>query len=848
MRRNGAHTRPLILDGTALTLISLAVDGLPLEPHQYGLTHDRLSIATVPDAFHLQVENEIHPNQNKALTGLYLSGGIFCTQCEAEGFRRITFFLDRPDVLSRYSTTISADRERYPLLLCNGNAVGGGVNKDGRHWVRWEDPFPKPSYLFALVAGNLDCMEDSFETRSGRTVLLRIYARAEHLEKCEHAMRSLKKAMRWDEEDYGREYDLDVYMIVVVDDFNMGAMENKGLNIFNSRYVLARPDTATDADYAHIESVIGHEYFHNWSGNRVTCRDWFQLSLKEGFTVFRDQQFSADLGSAAVKRIRDINVLRTRQFMEDSGPMAHPVRPESYQEINNFYTVTVYNKGAEIIRMLYRLLGPQDFRRGTDYYFEHFDGRAATTNDFLSALARAGGADLSQFDLWYSQAGTPEVTVESDYDATEQCLSLELTQRCPPTPGQAVKKPFPVLFSVALLGKEGRQLRFTVGGDDQPAQRERRLLLREDRARFVLQGVTEPPVVSALRDFSSPVKLRIPRTLEQRCLLMSRDDDAFSRWNAAQEIALELMLGAIERPAHSDKAGIPRPYLEAFRHVLLNDTSDRALSAELLRLPEESYVSEFVASIDPDLVHAASNAVWRALGEALASEFIHVYEQNRDIAASPLDEEAVGKRAIKNLCLEFLVKAQVANAMPRAFDQFQEAQNMTDCSAALALLGHVACPEWEEARDTFYHRWRQEPLVVDKWFCIQAASSRQNALEHVGRLTRHTAFNHENPNRVRALLGTFAHSNAVRFHALSGSGYDFVADWVLRLDAVNPQMAAYLMSAFNQWRRYEPQRSQLMRAHIEAVLRARQLSPDVREIVLKSLEEPSGPATVRQIN
>ncbi len=835
LRRNGNHSQPLILDGRTLTLSKLLLDGVELDRSRYRLTDHQLVIDALPDTFRLDVENHIHPERNTALTGLYLSAGNFCTQCEAEGFRRITYFPDRPDVLSRYTVTVCADRHRYPVLLCNGNRVAHGNADDTRHWVTWEDPHPKPSYLFALVAGDLACLEDEFTTASGRKIGLQIHAQHHNIDKCDFAMRSLKKAMQWDERRYGREYDLDVYMIAVIDDFNMGAMENKGLNLFNSRYVLANPQTATDNDFHHVESVIAHEYFHNWSGNRVTCRDWFQLSLKEGFTVFRDQQFSADMGSSAVKRIRDANIIRNQQFREDAGPMAHPVRPDAYQEINNFYTVTVYNKGAEVVRMLHELLGADGFRRGTDSYFARFDGQAVTTDDFVAAMEQANGVDLLQFRRWYEQAGTPQVEIVGQYDRDRRTYTLDVTQGCPATPGQPTKLPFHIPLTVALLGSDGRPMVLRRAGGAAPPGHEQVLSLRDRKQRFVFEDVPAAPVLSALRGFSAPVKLRIARTPEERHLLMSKDTDPYSRWDAAQALAAEMIARWIEQQSPLRTATVPDGYVAAFRANLIGDEPDLAYLAELLSIPGEAYIADSLPVIDPDAVHDAREHLLSALVNALAQEFETVYLRNHAPDAPHWDTAAVGRRALKNLCLAYLARLNTTRARQLIVDQFETATNMTDCTAALGLLIDLEGAEREAALQTFYSRWEHEPLVIDKWFSIQGASSRPDTLDRVEALTRHPMFNINNPNRVRALLGTIAHANPVRFHDPSGMGYALIGGWVCTLDARNPQLAAYLMTSLNHWRRYENKRSELMKTQIQSILNSPDRSGDVREIGAKAL-------------
>ncbi len=827
-------SRPLVLHGEGLELVSVALDGRTLSADEYRVDEETLTVPGVPARFALEIENRIDPAENTALEGLYVSGGNFCTQCEAEGFRRITYFLDRPDVMARYTTTVVADRARCPVLLSNGNPVDRGELGDGRHWVRWEDPFPKPSYLFALVAGDLACVEDEFVTVSGRRVLLQVYVQRHNLDKCAHAMDSLKRAMRWDEEVYGREYDLDRFMIVAVDDFNMGAMENKGLNIFNSACVLASPQTATDADYESILGIVGHEYFHNWSGNRVTCRDWFQLSLKEGFTVFRDQEFSADLTSRGVKRIGDVNALRNAQFREDAGPMAHPVRPESYEEISNFYTATVYLKGAEVVRMIRNLLGPEGFRKGTDLYFERHDGQAVTTDDFVRAMEDATGADLGQFRLWYSQAGTPLLHVERRYDAAAGTLTLTVRQSCPPTPGQPEKAPFHIPLAVGLLDRDGRELAPRLQGESAVPAGTRVLELRGASETFVFTGLAREPVVSLLRGFSAPVRLEMPREDEELAFLMAHDTDPFSRWDAGQQLAVNVLLRLIDARRGGRALEADAVLAEAFRRSLSAGERDHAFLARLLTLPTEGYVAEFLERIDPAAVHAAHGFLRRSLGRALRSEWTRVYAELGDSGAYRSDAEAVGRRSLRNLALAYRMEDGEEAAVRACLEQFRTGDNMTDTLAALAALARSERPEREAALEEFYARWKDDPLVVDKWFAIQAGAPLPDALERVRALTRHPAFNARNPNKVRAVIGTFCRSNP-GFHAPDGAGYAFLADWVLELDAKNPQIAARLAGALSRWRRYEPDLGRHMRAQIERILAAARLSPDVREVASKSL-------------
>ncbi len=829
-RRNGTHDRPLRLHGEALELTRAALDGRDLAPADYALTDTGLTIPGAGDGFELEIETLVHPDRNTELSGLYISSGNFCTQCEAEGFRRITYFLDRPDVLATYTTTIIADPARFPVLLSNGNLVESAAQDDGMRRVTWHDPHPKPSYLFALVAGDLACIEDRFTTMSGRAVDLYIYAQHHNIDKCGHAMQALKNAMRWDEEQYGREYDLERYHVVAVDDFNMGAMENKGLNIFNSQFVLAAPQTATDSDYENIEGVIGHEYFHNWSGNRVTCRDWFQLSLKEGFTVFRDQQFSADMGSAGVKRIQDVNILRTLQFREDNGPMAHPVRPGSYQEINNFYTVTVYNKGAEVVRMLYHLLGPRGFRRGTDLYFDRHDGQAVTTDDFVKALEDANGADLSQFRRWYDQAGTPVVSVREDYEPDAGRYTLTLSQHTPSTPGQNDKQPFHIPVDTALLDSTGAPM--PVWGQGTASG----VLELQEASRSYTFEVREKPVPSLLRGFSAPVKLEIERPAEDWYFLMTHDTDPFVRWDAGQQMATTVLKSLVADIQSRREPDIPAHFVSAFRRVLVAAESDRQFQAEMLRLPSEGYLAECFEIIDPEAIALARRALKKALASHLEEEFLGQYH------ASAVEDEyrpesgQIGARALRNACLSYLVELDTASHRARASDQFDAANNMTDRLAALQALAATDGEERDRALDRFYQDWQTEPLIVNKWLSVQAASPAADTVERVTALTGHPAFDVRNPNKVRALIGAFAQGNPLHFHRRDGKGYELIAGYVIDIDRLNPQIAARLASAFSFWRRYEPTRRRLMHEQLQRIRRSPELSRDVAEIVSKALD------------
>ena len=839
LRRNPAAAdakAPLVLDGEQLTLRALRIDGRELGADDYLLDDTSLTLPRPPAAFTLETVTAIRPKENTALEGLYTSSGNFCTQCEAEGFRKITYFLDRPDVMAVYTTTVVADAQRYPVLLSNGNPVERGTLEGGRHFVTWHDPHPKPSYLFALVAGDLVCREDRFVTRSGRAVDLRIYVEAHNLDKTEHAMVSLKKAMAWDEERFGREYDLDIYMIVAVDDFNMGAMENKGLNVFNSKYVLARPDTATDADFLGIESVIAHEYFHNWTGNRVTCRDWFQLSLKEGLTVFRDQEFSADLNSAAVQRIDDVRMLRTHQFAEDAGPMAHPVRPQSYMEINNFYTVTVYEKGAEVVRMYQTLLGREGFRKGMDLYFERHDGQAVTTEDFCAAMADANGVDLTQFKRWYDQAGTPELHVQGAWDAEARTYTLTVEQSCPPTPGQTEKQPFLIPLEVGLVGPDGRDLPLRLEGETAAVDGSRVLTLDAARGEYRFVDVPARPVPSLLRHFSAPVKLHYDYTEEELRFLMAQDSDPFNRWEAAQELAVRTVAGLLEDHHHEHALGVEAEVAEAYRAVLEDRDADPALTAEALSLPSESYLAERFEPIDPGAIHDVRRFFRHTLASALRDVLVHAYRELQETGDYRLDPRSVGRRRLKSVCLGYLTELGDAQDFALALAQYRTATNMTDALGALAALADFDCPERDEALEDFEGRWYAEPLVMDKWFALQAGSSLPGTLGVVTRLMGHPAFSLKNPNRVRALIGAFA-ANPSAFHAADGSGYAFVADQVLALDPMNPQVASRLTKGFTRWRRYEPRRAALMRAQLERIAGTDGLSRDVFEVASKSLAD-----------
>lgn len=820
----------LVLDGSA-ELLSVALDGEPLPVTAYALDDETLTIRDVPDSFTLEVVTRVDPYANTSLMGLYASRGNLFTQCEPEGFRKITYYLDRPDVMAKFSTTIVADRQRFPVLLSNGNRVGEGQTDRRRHWVKWVDPYRKPSYLFALVAARLTCLSDSFTTRSGRQVALEIWVEPQDIDKSQHAMASLKKAMQWDETRFGLEYDLDTFMVVAVSDFNMGAMENKGLNIFNTKYVLASRATATDADFDAIESVIGHEYFHNWTGNRITCRDWFQLSLKEGLTVFRDQEFSADMGSRAVKRIEDVKALRAMQFPEDAGPMAHPIRPESYIEMNNFYTMTVYEKGAEVVRMYHTLLGEEGFQKGMRLYVKRHDGQAATCDDFRAAMADANGVDLTRFGRWYTQAGTPHLAVSAQYSELGQTLTLTVRQTTPPTPGQPDKQPLHIPLAIGLLAPDGRELPLTLAHDNEPGPTRRVLSLTEAEQHFTFVGIEARPVPSLLRGFSAPVRLDYPYTDAELAFLLANDPDDFARWEAGQTLAGRMLRTLYAADAAGETLEVPDEFIAAWSAVLGDHSLDPAFVALALTLPGETELLETLEEVDPVRLVRVRERVRRELGRRLRSDWLAVYEA---CSRTEFSHEDKGWRALKQLSLACLVAAGEASAVTLARQQVAGADNMTDQIGALSALRDLAAPEREAAFSEFGLRWQNDALVMDKWFALQAAASREDTLEVVRGLMLHPAFALSNPNKVRALLGSLGRNLAV-FHRADGAGYAFMADQVLAVDAINPQVAARLVTAFNRWRKVDSARRELMQAALQRIVAAPDLSKDVYEIVSKSL-------------
>ena len=823
----------IVLNGSDLQLVSLSLNGRDLGSDDYVIEGETLTIPDAPAKSVLKTEVRIHPASNSALEGLYVSGAFLLTQCEAQGFRKITWFPDRPDVMTTYTVTMEADRAEFPVLLSNGNQEASGELPGGRHWVRWEDPFPKPSYLFALVAGDLALVEDHFTTRSGRDVVLRIYVESENLDRCEHAMQSLINAMRWDEERFNLEYDLDIYHIVATNDFNMGAMENKSLNIFNSKYVLARPDTATDADYQGIEGVIGHEYFHNWTGNRVTCRDWFELTLKEGLTVFRDEEFSADMQSRAVKRIRVIRDLRSRQFPEDDGPMSHPIRPDHYVEINNFYTSTVYQKGATIIRMYHTLLGESGFQKGMKLYFDRHDGQAVTCDDFLAAMADANGADLQRFGRWYSQSGTPQVHVSDHYDSANREYKLTLKQHTPATHDQKTKKALVIPFTCGLLTNNGEELPLQLEDETEAGPGTRLLVLEEMQQEYTFVNVPEAPVPSLFRDFSAPVKVIYDYSHTQLATLIAFDSDAYVRWDAAQRMAQDVILEQCHRHSKGLEMRLDPPLLSAFRGILSDRAADPALLAEAMIMPDEDYLAEQMEVVDVDGIHAARKFIKSGLAIELEPLFAERYAELNDGLPYQKSPEAMARRALKNVCMSYLQDTQAGESLITA--QLESSDNMTDSLAAIKGLVLMDSSMAGKALSQFETRWSEDALVMDKWFAMQAMKSGSDTLGRVRELMKHPAFSIQNPNKVRSLIGVFAMLNPTGFHAADGSGYAFHADRVIELDGLNPQIAARMASAFNRWKRYDENRKKLMKAQLQRIAAVDKLSGDVSEIINNAL-------------
>jgi len=825
-RQTDSLDAPLVLDGIGLRLLNLNIDGTSLHSGQYGVTEYQLTIFEVPDEFEFSCEVEINPAANTRLEGLYLSSGNFCTQCEAEGFRYITYYIDRPDVMSVFETRISAPKARFPIMLSNGNRIRSGESGNS-HWVEWSDPYPKPSYLFALVAGDLARIDGEFVTASGKAVALQFFTEHHNRLKCAHAMRSLQKAMKWDEDTFGLEYDLDLFMVVAIDDFNMGAMENKGLNVFNTKYVLANPQTATDNDYLAIEAVIGHEYFHNWTGNRVTCRDWFQISLKEGLTVFRDQEFSSDMASRSIQRINDVRMLRNHQFPEDAGPMSHPVRPASYQEINNFYTATVYNKGAELVRMIHTLLGKDNFRKGMDLYFQRHDGQAVTTDDFRLAMQDASGVNLDHFQLWYQQSGTPRIEISRDFDQAEKTLYLEIKQDPGTTLGKA-NQPFHMPMRLALFDQQGKAIDL-----DGQGLLEQIVDIKELNHRFKFEGIDQEPLVSAFRGFSAPIITSSDLRDEELATLMSCDTDPFNRWEAGQQYASRVMLDRIvskdgQKPVH------PQEMLKTYRIILDDDKMDYALVAEMMILPSEKYLGEMLDSVDVHKIRLVREGIRGLIAEATEDLLLKRYEECSEQGEYRVTPEDTGKRSLKNVCLAFLLMLDKTKYFDLCLQQFNNAGNMTDQIGCLLPIVHYQNPVREEIVRRYYEQWQKTALVVDKWFSAQASSYAKDSLSNIKTLFDHPDYSIHNPNRARSLLGSLI-ANSSAFHEPGGAGYAFVAGKIIEIDAINPQVAARMANAFLHWRKLLPAQGQLMKQQIEIIVSTPNLSSDLNELMTASL-------------
>jgi aminopeptidase N len=821
----------VVFDGEELDLISVAIDGKVLDDSAYSTTSEHLIIENTPQQFRLEIEVAINPAANKALSGLYVSGGNFCTQCEAQGFRRITYFYDRPDVMTKFTTCISADRDLYPNLLSNGNLIDKKDLDDNRHWVKWEDPSLKSCYLFALVAGDFDLLEDSFKTLSGRDVALHLYLEKGFVDQGAYALEALKRSMRWDEETFGREYDLDLFMIVAVSDFNMGAMENKGLNVFNTKYILAKPETATDQDYTAIESVIGHEYFHNWSGNRVTCRDWFQITLKEGLTIYRDQNFTADMTSPGVTRINNVNVLRNVQFPQDAGPMAHPIRPEEYIEVNNFYTVTVYNKGSEVIRMLESFLGWETFRAGMDLYFSRYDGKAVTTEDFVAAMSEVSGRDFTQFLNWYRQAGTPELTVSTEFDAQHAVYNLHVKQHCQDTVGQCEKLPFELPLAVGFLDAAGNELELEYDGVSSPTHV---LTISNPEHVFSFKNCNAEPVPSLLRNFSAPVKLHYNYSQNQLRTLLLNDTDAFCRWEAGQRYYTEILLKLINDVQSGRELECPQDICDLFAALLASHEPDAQLLALLLILPSESTLNQRLQVVDPGAVYAARKFLHSALAEKLYSSWLQLYNDNYKQVDYKYEAHEIGRRALQNIALAYLCASSNADAYALASAQYKGANNMTDTMGALQALNNTNSAERAECLAAFYNCWQDQPLVVDKWLMLEASTKNPGTLERVQDLLDHPAFSIDNPNKVRSLIGAFA-ANSIYFHAQDGSGYEFLADQLSVIDEINPQLSARLAEPFTRLKRYDTDRQERQKMQIHKLL-AGTISNDLYEIIQRTLD------------
>lgn len=820
------NTDYIFLEGEDLILKSIKLNNNILTKESYTVSETGLTIQNTPDSFTLEIETEIFPDQNSSLEGLYLSSGNYCTQCEAEGFRKITFYPDKPCILSPFTTRIEANLEDCPVLLSNGNKMEEGTLDENRHFVVWQDPHPKPSYLFALVAGDLVSLDDTFKTQSGREVQLQIFVEKRNQKKCNHAMTSLKKSMIWDEEVYGLEYDLDIYMIVAVDDFNMGAMENKGLNVFNSKYVLALPETATDQDYLGIEGVIAHEYFHNWTGNRVTCRDWFQLSLKEGLTVFRDQEFSSDLNSRGVQRIGDVKILRDFQFKEDASAMAHPIRPDSFVEINNFYTVTVYNKGAEVIRMIHTILGKDNFRAGMDLYFKRHDGQAVTCEDFVLAMENASGKDLKLFRNWYRQAGTPTIEIDETWNEKDKTLSLKISQTCPATPERKAKEPFHIPIKIGLLGENGKEI-------DTLKNVNRLIELKDTEQTFTFENLNEKPVVSLLREFSAPVKITPARSRKELVFLMQHDSDSLNRWDAAWTLSCQVILEVTEQFQQGRTPDIDPLYTKAFKSVLSEKKSDPALIAQAITLPQERYLAQQMDVVDVDNLYKAIRFIKETLASGNQQLLLEVYKKNSSNKEYSIAPDAMARRALKNRVLDYLVSVDNQELLEICNKQYENSNNMTDTIAVLSALNDSQDKLRDLVFSDFYDKWKSDPLVMDKWFALQANSSSKFCLSKIKEFMEYPEFSMKNPNKVRSLIGVFANNNHVRFHEADGSGYNFIADSIIFLNKINPQIGARLSTSFSGWKKYDEERKKLIGTQLDTILETPDLSKNVYEVVSK---------------
>lgn len=826
----------LELNGDELELLSVKIDDIDVIKDRYQINKDKLIIQDMPERCVLSIQTKIFPQLNTALEGLYKSSGMYCTQCEAEGFRRITYFLDRPDVMSTYEVTITADKSKYPVLLSNGNLIDSQDLDDGRHLTTWHDPHKKPCYLFALVAGDLQHIEDNFVTASGENVTLRIYVEPQNIDKCDYAMGALKRSMKWDEEVYGREYDLNIFNIVAVDDFNMGAMENKSLNIFNSSCVLASPETSTDSTFQRIEAIVAHEYFHNWSGNRVTCRDWFQLSLKEGFTVFRDAEFSADMASRTVKRIEDVNVLKTVQFAEDAGPMAHPIRPASFIEISNFYTVTVYEKGAEVVRMIHNLLGADLFRKGSDLYFSKYDGQAVTTEEFVSSMEEASGVDLTTFRNWYHQAGTPEVEVTDFYDAVAKTYTLDFKQSCRATPESETKQPFHIPVEIGLLLSDGTDAKLVCETEGEFNSNTSVIGLKAQSERFVFTGINEKPVPSLLRGFSAPVKLRYNYTKDQLLFLMANDSDGYNRWDAGQKLAIDIILSLAADIENMESWALAPELISVYQGLLTNTALEKAMIVQMLTLPAVSYLMELKTPADVQALIAAREFVKETLASALKADFLACYQSNMQTGPFELTSDAMAQRSLMNLCLQFLLETKDQAMLEIARKQFDSANNMTDQSAALvAIVNSVFQQDAQEVLAQFYQQWKHNPLVLNMWFSIQAGSDQTDGVDGMNKLLAHSDYDLKNPNKVRSVVGVFAGQNLKHFHDASGRGYEWLADRIIEMDTINPQVASRLLGPFTKWQRLNTELGELMYSALLRIQNHGELSKDVYEVVSKSL-------------